>query len=58
MQFDAVTYLGFVAVRWLDVIHNVDVDIVEDDVYAAIRSTLLFVNHVSEDYSSLGGGDL
>jgi len=55
MQFDAVTYLGFVAVRWLDVIHNVDVDIVEDDVYAAIRSTLLFVNHVSEDYSSLGG---
>jgi hypothetical protein len=54
MQFAAMTYLGFVAVRWLNVVHNVDVNIVENDVYAAVGSTLLFINHVSEDHSGLG----
>lgn len=47
------TNLCFIAVSRLDVVHDVDVDIVKNDVDTAIRGTLLLIHDVSEDHSGL-----
>jgi hypothetical protein len=28
---DSASYLGFVAIGWLDIVHDVDVDVIEND---------------------------
>ena len=47
------TYLSLIAVCRLDVIHDINVDIVKDDVDTAVRSSLLLVHDVTKDNASL-----
>jgi hypothetical protein len=49
------THLSFVTMSRLDVIHDIYVNIVEDDVDAAIGGSLLLIHYIPEDDSSLSG---
>jgi hypothetical protein len=49
------TYLSLTTIGRLDVIHNVDVDIVQD--HAALREAWTFPEDTSEDDTCLGRGD-
>lgn len=50
--------LRLVAIRWLDVVHDVDVDVVEDNVARDVRGSGAIVDDVAEDDTRLRRGDL
>lgn len=48
--------LGLSAVRRVDIVHDIDMNVVQDDA-VAISSTLCVVYNVAKDNASLGGRD-
>lgn len=52
------TYLGLVARCRLDVVHDINVNIVQNNVDAGIGRSLLIVDNVAENYPSFCGRNL